>query len=257
MLSERQTQILGLIKAEGAQSVEDLARRYGLTTQTLRRDINQLCDLGLARRLHGGVDVPVEGRNISASARFALNSRAKQAIARRIAAEIPEGSTVLMGIGSSVQYVAEALREHRDLTVVTNNVDVALTLGDAKNCEIHLAGGIYRPDDREMVGIDVIRFFEKFHATCAVVGAGGLHVAAGLLEFSDEDAQVSRAIVGSAQLRLLAADASKWNRAAAVRAVPFSRIDRFFTDRLPPDPQIENMLHELGVEPVVCGAEAP
>lgn len=257
MLSDRQTEILALIKADGAQSVEDLARRYGLTTQTLRRDINQLCDLGLARRFHGGVDVPVEGRNISASARFALNSRAKQAIARRIAADIPEGATVLMGIGSSVQYVAEALREHRDLTVATNNVDVALTLGDAKNCEIHLSGGIYRPDDREMVGIDVLRFFARFHATCAVMGAGGLHVEAGLLEFSHDDAEVSRAIVENTQLCLLAADASKWNRPAVVRAVPFERIDRFYTDRLPADPRIDGMLQGAGVMTVICGAEEP
>jgi DeoR family glycerol-3-phosphate regulon repressor len=255
MLSERQTEILALIESEGAQYIDALARRYGLTTQTIRRDINHLCDRGYARRFHGGVDMLVEGRNISANARFALNSAAKQQIARRVAAEVPEGSTVLMGIGTTVQYVAEALREHRDLTVVTNNIDVALTLGDAKNLEVQLTGGIYRPDDRDMVGIDVIRYFEKFRATCCVIGAGGLHSGSGLLEFTYEEAQVTSAILANADMRILVADASKWSRAAAVRVGGFSRLTQFFTDRVPDDPAIAQALDVPGLKVVACGTE--
>jgi DeoR family glycerol-3-phosphate regulon repressor len=255
MLSERQSEILALIESEGAQYIDALARRYGLTTQTIRRDINHLCDRGYARRFHGGVDVLVEGRNISANARFALNSAAKQHIARRIAAEVPEGSTVLMGIGTTVQYVAEALREHRDLTVVTNNIDVALTLGDAKNLEVQLTGGVYRPDDRDMVGIDVIRYFEKFHATCCVIGAGGLDPASGLLEFTYEEGQVTSAILANAEMRFLAADASKWSRAAAVRVGGFSRLTHFFTDRVPDDPAVARALDIAGLNVVACEAE--
>ena len=257
MLSERQAEILALIESEGAQYIEDLARRYALTTQTIRRDINYLCDQGYARRFHGGVDVPVEGRNISANARFEINASAKQVIARRIAREIPEGSTVFMGIGTSVQYVAEALRDHRDLTIVTNNIDVALTLGDAKHLEVHLTGGIYRPDDRDSVGPDTVRYFEKFHAACAVVGTGGLHPDIGLLEFTHEEAQVTAAIIENAEQRFLAADISKWFRPAAAKVVPFSRMTRFFTDRLPDDSSIADKLRQSGVDVVICGSETP
>jgi len=255
MLSERQAEILSLIESEGAQYIEDLARRYGLTTQTIRRDINYLCDRGYARRFHGGVDVPVEGRNISANARFEINAAAKQVIARRIAAEIPEGATVLMGIGTSVQYVAEALRDHRDLTIVTNNIDVALTLGDAKHLEVHLTGGIYRPDDRDSVGPDTVRYFQKFHAACCVVGTGGLHPDIGMLEFTHEEAQVTAAIIENAEQRFLAADVSKWFRPAAAKVAPFSRMTRFFTDRLPGDPSIADKLRQSGVDVVICGSE--
>ena len=82
MLSGRQRDILALIETDGAQYIEDLAARYHLTTQTIRRDINALCDLGFARRFHGGVSVPVEGHNISINARAALNRTAKQCIAK-------------------------------------------------------------------------------------------------------------------------------------------------------------------------------
>ncbi|HEY4203236.1 MAG TPA: DeoR/GlpR family DNA-binding transcription regulator [Devosiaceae bacterium] len=256
MLSERQAEILALIETEGAQYIDALAQRYGLTTQTIRRDINYLCDRGYARRFHGGVTMLVEGRNISANARFALNSGAKQQIARRIAAEIPEGSTVFMGIGTSVQYVAEALRDHRDLTVVTNNIDVALTLGDAKHLEVQLTGGIYRPDDRDMVGLDVIQYFEKFRATCCVVGTGALEPDSGLLEFSYEEAQVTAAIIANAEMRFLAADVTKWGRGAAVKVVPLNRMTRFFTDRLPDDPDITATVRASGVDLVLCGPEA-
>jgi len=255
LISPRQREILTLIKKDGAQFIEHLADRFDLTTQTIRRDINTLCDLGYARRFHGGVDLPVEGRNISANARFELNSGPKRQIAERIAAEIEEGSTVFLGIGTTVQFVAQALKNHRDISIVTNNLDVALALCDSKQLEVHLTGGTLRHDDRDVVGLEVIRFFEKFHATYCVVGAGGLSATNGLLDFSYDEAMITNAIIENAQTRFLAADVSKWTRAAAVKVAPFDKFDKFFTDRLPPDSTIAERLAASGVETVFCAGE--
>ncbi|HEV7293398.1 MAG TPA: DeoR/GlpR family DNA-binding transcription regulator [Devosia sp.] len=251
MLSGRQRDILALIETEGAQYIEVLAERYHLTTQTIRRDINALCDLGYARRFHGGVDVPVEARNISVNARAALNSTAKQRIARRIADAVEPGSTVFMGIGSTVQFVAEALRGHEGLTIVTNNIDVALTLCEAPHIEVHLTGGLLRHNDRDVVGADVLRFFEKFYASYAVIGAGALHPVNGVLDFSYSEAQITTALIDNSRTQFLAADASKWTRDASVRVVPFSRVSCLFTDRLP-DEEIRRTLKAAGTELVLC-----
>ena len=251
MLSGRQRDILARIETEGPQYIELLAERYRVTTQTIRRDINTLCDLGFARRFHGGADVPVEARNISVNARAALNSGAKQRIGERIAAAIEPGSTVFMGIGSTVQCVAESLREHRGLTVVTNNIDVALTLCDAPHIEVHLTGGLLRHNDRDVVGADVLRFFEKFYASYAVIGAGALHPSNGLLDFSYSEAQITSALVANSRTRFLAADASKWTRDAAVKVVPFSEITCLFTDRLP-ETGLAQSLASFGTEVVLC-----
>lgn len=256
MLSNRQREILSLIETEGAQYIEQLAARYDVTTQTIRRDINALCDRGYARRFHGGVDRPVGARNISVNARAALNSQAKQKIARRIAAAIPAGSTVFMGIGSTVQFVAAALRDHQDLCVVTNNMDVALTLCEAPQVEVHMTGGLLRHDDRDVVGPDALHFFEKFYASHAVVGAGALDPDKGILDFSYSEAQITAKLVENARARFLAADVSKWSRDATVRVVPFSAITTFFTDVLPADKAAAAALESAGIGVELCGGDS-
>lgn len=252
MLSSRQRDILALIEAEGTQYIEPLSARYGVTTQTIRRDINALCDLGYARRFHGGVDAPVASRNISINARATLNSAAKQRIARRIAADIEPGATVFMGIGSTVQYVAEALREHSGLRVVTNNIDVALVLCQAPQIEVHMTGGLLRHNDRDVVGSDSLHFFEKFYASYAVIGAGALDPEKGILDFSYSEAQTTNTLIANSRVQFLAADVSKWTRDASVRVVPFNKITKLFTDQLPADDRAARTLAEAGAELVLC-----
>jgi len=256
MLSDRQRDILTLIETEGAQYIEQLAERYELTTQTIRRDINALCDLGFARRFHGGVDVPIGASNISVNARAALNSGAKRAIGRRVAAAIPSGSTVFMGIGSTVQFVAQAMRDHAALRVVTNNIDVALTLSDAPQIEVHMTGGLLRHNDRDVVGADVQHYFDKFYASHAVIGAGALHAAKGILDFSYSEAQVTMKLVENARQQFLVADVSKWARDASVRVVPFSAVSHFFTDRLPEQDQVRDALAAADIYLELCGTDA-
>lgn len=255
MLSDRQRDILALIETEGAQYIDHLAARYALTTQTVRRDINALCDAGFARRFHGGVDVPVEGRNISVNARVALNSGAKRRIAARIAAAIAPNTTVFMGIGSTVQFVADALRDHQGLTVITNNMDVALTLSEAPQIEVHMTGGLLRHNDRDVVGGDAIRFFEKFYANYAVIGAGALHPTNGLLDFSYSEAQITSVLIDNSRTQFLAADVSKWSRDASVRVVPFNKVSCLYTDILPPDQDVARKLAEAEVDVVLCDDE--
>jgi DeoR family glycerol-3-phosphate regulon repressor len=251
ILSDRQRDILSLIETDGAQYIEKLAARYHLTTQTIRRDINALCDLGFARRFHGGVSVPVESRNTSVNSRAALNSAAKRRIAKHIASAIEPGSTVFMGVGSTVQFVAQELRDHQELTVVTNNIDVALTLCDAPRIEVHMTGGLLRHNDRDVVGADVLRFFEKFYATYAVIGAGALHPMNGVLDFSYSEAQITSALIENSRTQFLAADFSKWTRDASVKVVPFSKVGFLYTDRLPTS-EAEQALRIAGTELVLC-----
>jgi len=253
-LSERQNDILSRISARGAQQIDRLAQDYGLTSQSIRRDINALCALGLARRLHGGVDLPVLPQNTPINARAGLHGTSKRLIAARVARDIPDGSTVFMGIGTTVRYTAEALRGHSGLTVITNNVDVALILGDVEGIELHLAGGVWRPNDRDLIGSDAIRYFEKFHATHAVVGAGGLHPTGGVLDFSYGEAQITNAILQNSRTRYLAADASKWLGSAGVRVAPFSQFTHFVTDWIPQEQEKEAGQILAGVGVILCGA---
>lgn len=256
-LTARQRHILTLLEVEGAQQIELLASRFAVTTQTIRRDINALCDLGLARRFHGGVDMPVMPHNISVNARSELNGQAKQRIAARVASQIPNGTTVFLGIGSTVQFVAAALRNHTDLTVVTNNVDVAHSLGNAPNVELHLAGGIWRANDHDVVGPEAVKFFGKFYAMFSVIGAGALSPEHGVLDFSYAEAQIANALIENSRTRFLAVDSSKWGRDASVRVAPFSRFTHIVTDQPPEQRAGAEALAASGAEIMICdGIEA-
>lgn len=244
-VSERQQEILALVRSDGVQQIDALARRYGLTAQSIRRDINGLCALGLARRIHGGVALPVLPHNTPVLARSRLNVESKRRIAARVAADIPDGATVFLGIGTTVYFTAEALQGHANLRVVTNNLDVAVMLGGVPGLELHVTGGLWRSNDHDVVGLEAVRFFEKFRATHAVVGAGALHPTSGVLDFSYEEGQITNAIIQNAHYRYLAADVTKWSSAAAVRVAPFSAFSCLVTDRLPDDPAVVTGLSAL------------
>lgn len=232
-LNDRQRRIVEQLRAEGLLSINDLSDQFEVATQTTRRDINDLCDRGLARRVHGGVAAPSNPVNLNFRARSILNEQTKRAIAQTAAARIPPGSTVLLGIGTTVQYVAEALAQTPDTTIVTNNLEVATVLCNAPSCEVHVMPGQLRHEDRDLAGASVLAGYSRFLADFGIIGAGALDVEFGLLDYKQFDAEVSNAIRSSARQVLCAADHSKWNRTAPHRVAEFSQLHEFITDKLP------------------------
>ena len=252
-LNERQREIVELIKQSGLQSINDLAARFDVTTQTIRRDINALCDEGLARRVHGGVVPPSNPVNLNFRARQILNEADKRDIGQQTARLIPSGASVLLGIGTTVQYVAEALVDHADMTIVTNNLEVASILCNAASAEVHVVGGVLRSDDRDVVGGATLRGFARFVADCCVIGAGALDPHHGLLDFKPIDADICDVILSQARKRILVADHSKWAKNAKNRVAGFERIDTLVTDRLPPAAAVELQAAHPDLQVIECG----
>ena len=240
-LTTRQQQILERLAREGQLAVDPLAHAFNVTPQTIRRDLGVLCERGLARRRHGGIERPPGGYNLGHSQRIMLARTAKQAMAASVVAEIPDGATLALGIGTSVVAVAEALLARRGLRVITNNLQVAQALSTHPDVAVQLAEGQLRPQDLDVVGSATVAFFARHQVDIAVLGCGGLD-AGGLLDFDPEEAAVSRALVHHAQRRILVADASKWGRAAMCRIAPLEEIDLLVTDELPHQPDYRSAL---------------
>ena len=248
-LNNRQRQIVEQLRAEGLLAINDLSALFGVATQTIRRDINDLCDQGLARRVHGGVAAPSNPMNLNFRARSVLNEQVKRAIAQSAASRIPPGSTVLLGIGTTVQYVAEALAQTPDITIVTNNLEVATVLCSAPSCEVHLVAGQLRPEDRDLVGSSVLSGYSRFLADFGVIGAGALDANFGLLDYKQFDAEVSNVIQSSARQVLFVAAHRKWNRTAPHRVAEFAQLDDFITDKLPNAPDWHQTAPHLPFHP--------
>lgn len=237
IITKRQARILEIVREESFASIDHLAGQFEVTPQTIRRMVNQLCDQGLLRRVHGGVSLPVQDQNLAYGSRQGLNPDAKRRIALTVAEFIPEGGASLMiGLGTTPEYVAQALSNRRDLRIITNNLNVAAAFARNPDAEITIAGGTLRPFDRDIIGDTAVNFFSRFKADFGIFGVGGIDEDGTLLDFYSGEVQARQAIVANCRTALLVADASKFGRNATVRAGHINDCHHFFTDKsVPPD----------------------
>jgi DeoR family glycerol-3-phosphate regulon repressor len=166
----RQSALLEALRGAGALTVEALAARFGVTLQTVRRDVQRLADAGLVARFHGGVRLPASTtENIAYRARQQLNAEAKRAIAQAVARAVPAGSSLILNIGTTTEAVAHALLGHAGLRVLTNNLNVAAILSGNPDCEVIVAGGTLRSHDRGIVGEATVECIGQFRDRKSVV----------------------------------------------------------------------------------------
>lgn len=235
-LSFRQTEILEIARNEGRVAVEDLAQRFEVTLQTIRRDLTDLADAGHLDRVHGGAVTKTGVANIGYEARRRMNEAAKAAIARTCAAAIPDNCSLILNLGTTTEAVARELLHHKNITVVTNNMNVANILVGNPGCEVMVAGGALRRSDGGLVGELTTQFFEQFKVDLAVIGTSALDRDGDLLDFDLAEVRVSKAIIRQARTAFLVTDHSKLDRSAPARLASLSELDAVFTDRpLPED----------------------
>ncbi|MEH0076752.1 DeoR/GlpR family DNA-binding transcription regulator [Pannonibacter sp. Pt2] len=250
--SFRQPEILELARQQGKVTVEGLAAHFGVTVQTIRRDLAELADSGRLERVHGGAILPSGVSNIGYEDRRNLNREAKAAIAEACAKAIPENASVFLNIGTSTEAVARALLHHRNLMAVTNNMNVANILAANPDCQVIVAGGALRRTDGGLVGTLTMRTIEQFRFDFAVIGCSALDEDGDLLDFDIQEVGVSQTIIQQARKTFLVSDHSKFLRGAPVRIASLSEIDTFFTDR-PLSPALSTRCREWGTKTVICG----
>ena len=235
---ERQHSILQWVHEQKHVEVEDIAQRFGVTTQTIRRDINKLCEQGLLRRRYGGVSLPTNAVNAVPGDGLVRNEQTKRLMAARLAADIPEGSTVSLGVGSTIELVAQALTHHQSLRILTNNLSVASALSSNSGIEVIVSGGQYRHNDHDVVGPEVTNFFSSFITDFGIISTGSMDLKNGLMDYDIREAEVSRAIIANTRSRILVADNSKWTLNSHCKVASFKYVDRFYTDVLPEQKRI-------------------
>ncbi|MFD1794893.1 DeoR/GlpR transcriptional regulator [Paracoccus aurantiacus] len=234
-LSIRQNEILELARAEGRVVVDDLAQRFDVTLQTIRRDLGDLAEAGLVDRVHGGA-VPRMGMvNLGYEARRRLHSDAKAAIGVACAAAIPDNSSLILNLGTTTEAVAQALIHHSNITVITNNMNVANILAANPGCEIMVAGGALRRSDGGLVGELATQFIEQFKVDYAIIGTSALDLDGDMLDYDLAEVRVSRAILRQARRTYLVTDHSKLDRSAPARIASVAEIDTIFTDQPLPE----------------------
>ena len=243
----RRARIASHVALRGQCLTHELAQRFGVSGETIRRDIAHLAEAGRLRRMHGGaraLPAPFEGRFAS---RLRRHIAEKRRIAEKLAAAIGEGQTLFMDTGSTTLIGAEALASRSDLVVITNSIRIAEGLGQgAGQADLHLLGGRYRADNAQTIGEGAVRELSRFQADIAVLTVGSL-TRSGAADFSAEEAEVARAMIGAARAVWILADHSKFEKHAPFRLCPLEKIDLLITGQ-PPKPALARALEKAGVK---------
>ena len=253
ILNKRQHDILSLAEQEGYVSVENLAETFEVTQQTIRRDINNLCDQELLTRTHGGAFYSSGVRNFAYKSRKSLASDEKKEIADAVAAIIPDNSSIVINIGTTTEQVAESLLSHQGLKVITNNINIVNIFAQSNNAEVWLAGGKVRNLDSAVIGKNTADFIKQFKVDYAVVGVSAIDNDGSLMDFDSEEVLVSRAIFKHCRKLILVADNFKFERTAPMLIGNISEIDTLVTN-IQPSPEIINICNKNNVEIIVVSS---
>jgi len=255
-LTHRQSEILNIARAFGRVMVEDLARRFEVSAQTIRKDLNDLCDHRSLTRIHGGAIIASGVENLAYEARRFVAAEEKKAIGAAAAALIPNGCSLFINIGTTTEEVASALTSHEDLLVITNNLNVAMLLYRHPRIEVIVAGGTVRRADGAVIGSTAIGLIGQFKVDYAIIGASAIDEEGALLDFDYREVQAAQAIIANARSVVLVADSTKLRRTAPVRLAHISQIQTFVTDVALPT-RLANICHTRGIEVIEAMPKPP
>jgi DeoR family fructose operon transcriptional repressor len=228
---ERRQEIASLVEHEGRSDVGALATRFGVTRETIRRDLTELEQQRVIRRVHGGAISVSRFRSEPAIAEKAETMAAeKAAIAEAAVSFIPEAGSVLLDAGTSTLALARVFPE-RELTVFTHSVAVALELASKEGLQLYVIGGRVRT--RTLANVDdwALRELATLRVDVAFVGTNGLSVERGLSTPDPAEAAVKRAICVAAAQTVVLADHTKLEQESAVRFAAIDEFDVLVSDR--------------------------
>jgi DeoR family fructose operon transcriptional repressor len=244
---DRQHDIYLLALKQGSVDVGDLARRYGVTTETIRRDLSDMQDRQLLRRVHGGA-IPLErmSHEPRVEARDMVNADEKLRIARLAAEEVPEQGSVIIDSGSTGQRLAEVFPVDRDVHVVTNSLTTALTLSRRGLRMLTVLGGAVRTNTFAMVDEPGRIELQKMAIDMLFISCDGLSFRHGLTTPYREEHYMKRAMIERADRVVAMVDQSKFGNVQMFSFASFDEIDVLVTDTRA-DPEALEILSDHGI----------
>jgi DeoR family transcriptional regulator of aga operon len=249
---ERREQIIALLAHRGRVSVADLSEQFGVSQATIRADLDALAAEHLLTRTHGGALALDQDRlELSFDFRRRLHATQKSAIGAAAAALVEDGEAIILDASTTALAVAAQIKEHRELTVLTNSISIALELLHVPGIAILMPGGFLRRDSVSMVGDEGHDFIEKFNFQKGFFGAKGLTLQEGLTDVNSAEVAVKRDLVARARQVIAIVDSSKWGRVGFASFASIDQVDCIITDEGGP-PDMITALREAGVDVVIA-----
>jgi len=233
---ERHAQIIEFIEHNNTLNISELCKILGVSSMTIRRDLNDLEREGLVLRTHGGAILGNKDNEPSYVKRSFTKREEKIEIGITAARVVKNGDVIAIDAGSTPLEVARYLDENIDITVLTNFLPVALTLSKKRNIKVFLLGGILRKEELSLVGDSAIEAIRNFKIDKYFMGISGVSKDRELMDFDPAEVAVKRAIMKVASYIFLVADHSKFFRSAPTLVAPLSTVQEIVTDpKIHPD----------------------
>ena len=241
---ERKTKILDLLMRDRKVVVAELSEQFGVTEETVRRDLTKLEQDGLLSRTHGGaIARKGESEDLPYGTRHLINTEAKRAIAVKAAGLVGNNEAVMLDSSSTAYEVLSCLESHKELTLITNAVRI-LAVPTSTRHTIMSVGGELRRRSMSFIGPLATQAIGQFNADVALVSCKALSLAGGIMESNVPDAEVKHAFIRSARRVCLLVDGDKFDRTALITICGFDKIHAVVTDRPPPEAWRERLERE-------------
>ncbi len=245
---ERRNAILEKLQVERRVVVSELSELYDVSEETIRRDLEKLEAEGHAIKSYGGA-VLNENANIDLpyNVRKNRNVAGKQKIAALLSEMIRDGENIMLDASSTAVAIAKAIKNKKDLTVITNSLEIALELIEAPNCRVIATGGLSIGSSFAMVGQVTDKTIRSYYVDKSIISAKGIHLEAGVTDSDERHADNKESMFEMAKTKILAIDSSKFDRIAFAKIVDLKTISVLVTDKKPEDAWLQK-LEEVGVE---------
>ena len=233
---ERRNAILAKLKEDRKVVVSDLSELYNVTEETIRRDLEKLEAEGLAKKTYGGAVIN-ESLNVELPyiVRKKSNVAGKQVIGKLLAKMISDGDHIILDASSTALFVAKSIKNKKNLTVITNSIEIMIELSDRKGWKILSTGGLMKDGALSLVGYQAIRMINSFNVDKAVFSVKGIDIRHGMTDSNESEAQVKMALIQAAKKKILAVDSSKFNKISFTKVGEIKDVDMVITDRKPSD----------------------
>ncbi len=249
---ERRQRIFEDIETSGIASVRDLAKRFEVSHITIMRDLQELEQEGLIRRVHGGA-ISVRGASYEPPfiARESQYSPEKKRIATKAVEMITDGDSIILDVGTTTLEIARALKGKRNLTVLVTNLRAALELASQAAIQVIVIGGKLRASELSLVGHLTEQTLRSFQVDKAFIGVGGITLEHGLTEFNFEEAGTKRTMIERARQCIVVADHTKFGKVMLTTVASLAVVDTIITGK-EVDSEIVTRLHQVGVRVVLA-----
>ncbi len=247
---ERKNAILSKLLMEGKVLVNDLSREYGVTEETIRRDLEKLEKEGFAKKTYGGA-VKIENFNtdLPFHVRKQTNVESKQYIASVIGSMISDGDYIMLDSSTTALNIIKSIMHKKKITLITNSIEILLELSNKSGWTVISTGGMLKEGSLSLVGYQAERMVSSFHVDMAICSSKGLDSEMGVTDSNERDAEIKKAFFKSAKKRILALDSSKFDKTSFVKVCDISDVNMIVTEKKPSDFWTEQ-LRQTGVEVV-------